>query len=204
MAGEPEGRRERRWREVHDRVYSAALELFLAQGFVATSYDEIAERADVARKTAFNHFPRKIDFIGEWGHRRRSQVESELRPDLAEDPDISVSLRHYFEQLTKINLAERPLTRRMFGAWRESGGPFDADIGDLAEVITRMIAQGQRLGQIRRDVEPRRAAVLLYSGYFGTLFDWVAGTDTESPFDLQDAMTFLLDTVLPRLSAPGQ
>jgi AcrR family transcriptional regulator len=64
MSGEPEGRRERRWREVHDRVYDAALELFLAQGFVATSYDEIAERADVARKTAFNHFPRKIDFIG--------------------------------------------------------------------------------------------------------------------------------------------
>jgi len=204
MAGEPEGRRERRWREVHDRVYSAALELFLAQGFVATSYDEIAERADVARKTAFNHFPRKIDFIGEWGQRRRSQVEGELRPDLAEDADISALLRHYFEQLTKINVAERPLTRRMFGAWRESGGPFDADIGDLAEVITRMITEGQRLGQIRRDIEPRRAAVLLYSGYFGTLFDWVAGTDTEPPFDLQDAMTFLLATVLPRLSAPGQ
>jgi AcrR family transcriptional regulator len=199
MSGEPEGRRERRWREVHDRVYDAALELFLVQGFVATSYDEIAERADVARKTAFNHFPHKTDFIGEWGQRRRSQVESELRPDLAEGADISALLRHYFEQLTKINMAERPLTRRMFGAWRESGGPFAIDVGELAWVVTGMITEGQRLGQIRRDVDPRRVSVLLYSGYFGTMFDWIAGTDEEPPFDLQDALTFLLDTVLPGL-----
>jgi len=199
MSGEPEGRRERRWREVHDRVYDAALELFLIQGFAATSYDEIAERADVARKTAFNHFPRKIEFISEWGQRRRSQVESELRPGVTEGADISALLRYYFEQLTKINVAERPLTRRMFGAWRESGGPFDADVGDQAGVINRMITEGQRLGQIRRDIEPRRASVLLYSGYFGTMFDWVAGTDEEPPFDLQDALTFLLDTVLPGL-----
>jgi len=66
-------------------------------------------------------------------------------------------------------------------------------------VINRMITEGQRLRQIRRDIEPRRASVLLYSGYFGTMFDWVAGTDEEPPFDLQDALTFLLDTVLPGL-----
>ena len=199
MSGEPEGRRERRWREVHDRVYDAALKLFLSQGFAASSYDEIAECADVARKTAFNHFPRKIDFIGEWGERRRIQVESTLRRDLAEGANTSVLLRHYFEQLTKINMDERPLTRRMFGAWREHGGPFDTDVGEMARLITRMLAEGQRLGQIRRDFDPRRAAVLLYSGYFGTLFDWVAGTDAEPPFDLQDALIFMLDTVLPGL-----
>lgn len=55
-----------RGHEVHDRVCDAALQLSLVPGFVATSYDEIAERADVARRTAFNHFPRKIDFISEW------------------------------------------------------------------------------------------------------------------------------------------
>jgi len=199
MAGEPDGRRERRWQEVHDRIYHAAVELFLAKGFLATSYDEIAERADVARKTAFNHYPRKRHFGAEWGHRRRSQAEGALRPDLAEGAETTVLLRHYFEQLAKINVAERPLTRRMLSAWRESGGPFDTDLGELAGVFTEMLADGQRRGQIRRDADPRRAATLLYSAYFGTLFDWIEGTDEDPPFDLQDAFTFLLDIVLPGL-----
>ena len=50
---------------------SAALELFAAQGFAATTIDQIAERADVARQTVLNHFPHKTDFARAWGQGRR-------------------------------------------------------------------------------------------------------------------------------------
>ncbi|HET9123579.1 MAG TPA: helix-turn-helix domain-containing protein [Solirubrobacteraceae bacterium] len=40
-----------RWRaRTHERLLSAALELFAAQGFAETTRDQIAERADVARR----------------------------------------------------------------------------------------------------------------------------------------------------------
>ena len=52
-------RRERRKREVHDRILEAAVERFEQSGFEGTKVDEICEAADVAQKTFFNHFPTK-------------------------------------------------------------------------------------------------------------------------------------------------
>ncbi|MFJ8097230.1 TetR/AcrR family transcriptional regulator [Streptomyces griseofuscus] len=61
---QPLGRRARSKIKMKERLYTAALELFAEQGYDQTSVDEIAERADVARGTFFNHFPRKEDLIG--------------------------------------------------------------------------------------------------------------------------------------------
>jgi len=52
-------RRERRKREVRGRILAAAVGLFDEHGFGATKVAEICERADVAHKTFFNHFPSK-------------------------------------------------------------------------------------------------------------------------------------------------
>ena len=52
-------RRERRKLEVRGRIVEAARDLFRAQGFSATRVTEICDRADVAEKTFFNHFPTK-------------------------------------------------------------------------------------------------------------------------------------------------
>ena len=52
-------RRERRRLEVRARILEAAGALFPSQGYRATTVVELAERADVAKKTLFNHFPTK-------------------------------------------------------------------------------------------------------------------------------------------------
>jgi TetR/AcrR family transcriptional regulator, cholesterol catabolism regulator len=57
--GERPGRRERKKLEVLTRIRAAALELFNEKGYEATTVEEIADRADVAKATFFNYFPRK-------------------------------------------------------------------------------------------------------------------------------------------------
>ena len=52
----PLSRRERRKREVRERIVEAGMKRF---GFEATTVDQIAEDADVAQKTFFNYFPTK-------------------------------------------------------------------------------------------------------------------------------------------------
>ena len=52
-------RRERRKREVHNRILEAAVALFDERGFTETAVVEICDRADIAHKTFFNHFPSK-------------------------------------------------------------------------------------------------------------------------------------------------
>ncbi len=191
-AAAPE-RRQRRWHQVHDRLYQAACELFLEKGYAGTSVDEIAERADVARKTAFNHFPRKRDFLGEWGSRRRRQVRAVLSPVLLADPKLEVVLRHYFAELATINLHQRALTICMSLGWRESGGPFDTDPHELVDVFRGFIADAVARGELSDAVNPSHLGTVLYSSYFGLLFDWCEGTVDTPPFDLHEAFTHLLD-----------
>lgn len=53
------GRRDRKRRATRDALRVAALELFEQRGYSATTIDDITERADVARRTFFRHFPSK-------------------------------------------------------------------------------------------------------------------------------------------------
>jgi AcrR family transcriptional regulator len=188
-------RRQKRWLQLHDAIYDAACELFLEADFESTSVDQIAERADVARKTAFNHFPRKRDFISEWGKRRRQQVGAALSDELLAQPRLDVVLRHYFAELAALNISSRPLTIRMLMGWREHGGPFDADPHALADVFERFVAAAVERGEVTDGIPPRHVATMLYSSYFGLLYDWCAGTDAEPPFDLELAFVKTVDMV---------
>ena len=58
-------RRERRVREVHDRIVGAAMERFATHGVEAVTVDEICQDADIAQKTFFNHFPTKQHLMRE-------------------------------------------------------------------------------------------------------------------------------------------
>lgn len=57
------GSRSRRHSVPHARLRSAALELFLASGYEATTVDLIAQRAGMSRRTFFRHFSSKEDVI---------------------------------------------------------------------------------------------------------------------------------------------
>src|ERR1700752_4118801 len=54
---------DRRKQEVRDRILGAAFDLFLVQGVSTTTIEEICERADVANRTFFNHFPTRQDMM---------------------------------------------------------------------------------------------------------------------------------------------
>jgi len=62
---DPPSRRERRVRELHERILAAAVELFEARGVESVKVDDICASADIAQKTFFNHFPTKQHLVRE-------------------------------------------------------------------------------------------------------------------------------------------
>ncbi|GAA3213815.1 TetR/AcrR family transcriptional regulator [Microbacterium terregens] len=193
--------RQRRWHEAHDRLYDAACELFMQSGYIGTSMEEIADRAHMVRKTAFNHFPRKRDFINEWGRRRREQVLSALSPELMSDASIEVVLRHYFAELSAVNLEQRALTICMSAGWREQGGPFDTDPHELLDVFRGFLTDAKERGEIAASVDVAQMGTVLYSSYFGILYEWCKGSESEPPFDLKVAYARMLDVIWAGLHA---
>lgn len=59
----PAGLRQRKRAETHARIQSEAMRLFIANGFDATTLDEIAGAADVSRRSLFHYFASKEEIV---------------------------------------------------------------------------------------------------------------------------------------------
>ena len=91
-------RRERRKQEVHGRILDAAVELFESNGFEGTTVDRICERADVAQKTFFNHFPTKQHLIRELAHGIVDEFHAQIEAARKLEGTTAERIDHFFER----------------------------------------------------------------------------------------------------------
>ncbi|MGY4647173.1 TetR/AcrR family transcriptional regulator [Mycobacterium sp. URHB0021] len=186
-------RRARRKQQTRERIVDAAIELFIAQGYDATTVDQIAAAADVARGTFFNHFPGKEDVTHAWIDRRRDEIHDCIAA--ASAPHAVARIVEGLQAATALydsdSVARRPMTR----IWIRCGGPFGAGHGQTAESIRAVLDEGRQAGQLRKDLDIGAAAFLLQDSFIGALCRWAA-TDTDS---LEQHVQPTLDLVVPVL-----
>jgi len=92
-------RRERRVREVHDRIVTAAMELFESRGVESVKVDEICDAADIAQKTFFNHFPTKQHLMREIAEAFLRDLLGILAAARAEGGSTAQQLERFFSKL---------------------------------------------------------------------------------------------------------
>lgn len=194
--GPPPSRRTRGRTERRDRMFEAAVELFVEQGFDETSMDDIAERAGLARTTVFNHFPRKVAFLEEWTLRRRQRAAQSFKGSDRTRRSARTLLGNYFAALAEVNLETRvetsaimPLGVRQTDILLDH--PLSRDLAALIEDADTALAPSATPTQVGR---------LLALGYFSAVTRWVA-VEPE-PFDLAAELAAILDTVLDGALAP--
>lgn len=180
-------RRGRHRQQRRDSVYQAAVDLFMAQGYDNTTMDEIAERADVARGTVFNHFPRKVQFLHEWGARRRQRAEDAIRLERLETRSTREILSRYMRELAILNEETREETIALMTATMHETNILDNP--HLVHEIASYVRRGQKVGEVRDEIDAERVGVLLATGYFATLNHWTN----------IDAQTFLLGPALEQM-----
>ncbi|MFD6529332.1 TetR/AcrR family transcriptional regulator [Streptomyces sp. NPDC060184] len=196
---QPVGRRARNKQRVRDRLYSSALEVIMEKGYDHASVDEIAERADVARGTFFNYFPRKEDLIGAWAEQRRESIKAavgETAP--AHCPSAQSQLAQYMKALGRINDAEEDLTVAMLTAWVRAGRPLFED-PHLAKLFEVVVENGQKTGEFSRNVSAERVSHALRDLYLGALYEWARSSPASRhpPLEhrLQEIVTLLVDGI---------
>jgi AcrR family transcriptional regulator len=189
-----EDRRARSRRELRERIEAAALELFVTQGYRATTMDQIAEHADTARRTLFNHFPRKRDILDIWSDRRRERLSSMFDAETQATVSAGERLAQQFDALATVNTDDPALAKVIvvgrlaeMGALEESFPVFDA------------LQQGVALGQERGEFSDRAPAdavgEVLTSCYLDALQRWVF-TEASASFDLAENLRVKLDLIL--------
>jgi AcrR family transcriptional regulator len=182
------GRREQQRERMRQRLLAAALELFEAQGFDATTIDQIADRADVARQTVLNHYPAKKDFVAAWGERRRHELAA-LEGEPAES--ARDGLHRVMSALAEINVREERLTRQL-REQRIVPQP-------IPHAMFQILREGRERGEIAGWVDPQVAAEIVAAVYFDTLSRWLI--DEEPGFDLRQQLNSRVDLLLDGLAA---
>jgi AcrR family transcriptional regulator len=185
----PTSRRERQREQIRARILDTALELFAAQGYEATSVDQIADRADLARRTVFNHFPRKRDMLAAWAVDRRALTAALLDDDHVRRTPARQQLELQIETLARANEENPQLARALALGWLAEMAAFDTPF-PVFDSFTDSVRLGQERGEFQDSVPPETVAELLSSCYMDTLHRWL----------LTDGVPALLPALRAKLS----
>lgn len=205
----PDGRRARRKIELQERILRAALGLFERQGFLATTVEQVTEAADVGKGTFFNYFPSKEHVLAGFGDMQLAKVQAAV----VEAEDKQRRTHDILEGLIYA-LAEEPgrsqaLVRSLLVANLSSESVRKLLRGKLARgqrFLARIIAHGQRRGEIDARPRPASLARAFQQTFIGTLFLW----SVFPPSNLKDWLAPAFDVFWsgvsagPRMAKPVQ
>jgi len=174
----PSGRRERRRAGTLDHVARTAAGLFEAQGYDATTMEQIAAAADIAKGTLYNHFPTKEAVLAHWMHQTLAEDAPRLRAALELPGSFEEKLTRLFAESAQWMQAHRPWLLPYF---RHRFLHIDSEVGaaraqpprDLAAVFAWLIALAQQGGTLRADLDAEHLAALLHQLYFAALMRWL-------------------------------
>jgi AcrR family transcriptional regulator len=205
----PAPRRERKKQEARRRIYEAAFALFLEKGYDATTVDEIAERADVAKGTVFNYFPRKTFFLAALAEHWTAKVEDVLGPPDAWKGSARDQLARLFRVLADLGARSPSLARlaffeslRYMHALVEDRLPEAEPVRRFQAMTRAVIRRGQEAGEIRADVRVEDAASLIESAFHRTLAHWLAAGGSRA--SLHRDFAGKLDIVFAGIARPAR
>jgi AcrR family transcriptional regulator len=168
-------RRERKKRAVRERLLAEAQRLFLARGVAAVSAAEIAEAADVAAGTFFNHFPTKDALVGELAAGVLAPLARCLEPAPSAPPPAERAAAFFAEAAGVLGRARAESGELLVALLRASAvGEAALDPGArLRRAWSQLLFESQRRGEVRCEGEAAFLAELVVGAFSASLLHWL-------------------------------
>ena len=202
-----QGRRERKKEETRRRITLAALELFHEKGFDATTVDEITERADVAKGTFFNYFPRKESVLQALSEEWMEQAEEHA---VRHGRTAAERVLAVFGGAAEAYGQDRVLARMLVRVSMERMVCPEPDVArtGLHRIVVEAIRDGQARGEFRPELAPDEVFGVVASVFMGTLLWWVGGGPHQevvqrSTLTLHDAVERQLSIIFDGIRLPA-
>jgi len=192
-------RRERKKQETRLQLIKAALRLFREHGYDATTVEQIADAADVAKGTFFNYFKTKeaiLPTLIEW---RLQALQDALAPEQGAPASpvarIKLALRLVADDPL---LSDHALARRMFALVQRRHS--DAQFGQpLVQLFAEQVRQAQDAGEIRAKLDTVYLACVICALFFQQMMIWHRG---YRPAPLPEALDAAVDLLLDGIAGP--
>lgn len=180
-------------------VLEAAERLFVAEGFAATSLDDVAREAGFSKGAVYSNFAGKTDLVFAVVEERFARLAGELRTSVEAEEDALGQLaavgRWYERYLQEEAGWARSLPELAAIAAQddEARHRFTALLADIEQTVAQLVANQQRTLGIRFGLAPEVVASLVVA--------LVVGLTVRSLHDL-DSPPELFNAALPRLLMP--
>lgn len=189
--------RTRRRDETRRKIFEAAVGLIAEQGFTATTVDEIAERAGVAKGTVFYNFASKSALyeellrygVGLLARESRAAIEG-LPPKDAIAALVGAQLSYIqrYRAFAQLLLAEMWRTNR---EWQQTILVVREEaIGVIADVLEA----GVKSGDFPAEMDPRISASALFGAGLVVALDWLLFSPERPVEEVQAGLLAVLRT----------
>jgi AcrR family transcriptional regulator len=182
---------ERRKQASRTRILDAALALFRAQGVEGTTIEEICERADVATRTFFNHFPKRDDMV-------RALALSRLRglAAILADRD-TLDLVAFFDEIADYLEASGEAYRELVGTMLALSRSGTDRSGELYGSFLAVIKNGVARGDVTTKHDPQTLTDIVLGTLTAVLMNWTADESYSIRSGLHDSAVALADLLTP-------
>jgi AcrR family transcriptional regulator len=185
-------RRNRRREETERRIIEAAIALLQKRPVAEITVEEITEAADVAKGTFFNYFSSKEQVTLAAARLKREEFVAMTRA-AADVEDVRGFLRDFTHGFLDQPKRTPTLIRNILGGALGTNAtvfPFQSMMLTFRAGLTAIMRNGQKRGQIRRDIPAEKLAAAFQQCLFGTQAIWAI---EPHPDDIHQRIDLILE-----------
>jgi TetR/AcrR family transcriptional regulator, fatty acid metabolism regulator protein len=184
-------------------LLDAAVRVFAAKGFHASRVGDIATEAGVAHGLLYHYFRSKEEVLETVFRDTWSALVDETRRIEASDQPLREQLRLFARIYLGSWLSTPDLVRVLVREVARGPGVGSrvAEIGELFELLRRIIENGQARGEVRADIDATLAAWALYGAHEEILTGWVIGGLPGDEAEVDKAVATIVEIAYRGLAA---
>lgn len=181
----------------HD-IIIAAMEMLRTESVSRLTTRELAKAVGIAQPTLFLHFGNKTQVLIALVDHVQAQLQQGLQSQNLGAMTPVERLRTVIRFHLKFIQRQPGIPRLLFSEEMQTGDPALRErihglIGYFLEFLSTQIGEGQRLGELRPDLDPQQSACLLVASVQGLAFRWIL---SEFRFVLEEQADLMITTFL--------
>jgi AcrR family transcriptional regulator len=190
--------RSRRRADTRQRLYEAAVELIAEQGFSATTVDDIALRAKVAKGTVYYNFKSKNDLFEELLRHGIGLLTDAFRTAVAGLPPreaVGALVRTQLEYIRRYRAFAQLLLSEMWRTNREWHQTLILLREQAIGVIAETLRAGVDAGELPKELDVRVASAALFGVGLVVAVDWLVFQPERPIEDVEESLLAIVRRV---------
>ncbi len=181
------------------KIFEVAGRLFKEKGFENTTVDEITSEAQIGKGTFFNYFPTKTDLLRYFEELKEEQIHDIIKNETMHNIPTREKIKNIMVITAKSYENNKEFTKLFFFEHIKYSGSRTLEEGSIqrsSKFLSYLLKEGVRKGEVRSDIDLKKAAEILSAVFFMSFVDWLRSErDYHFSEDISDRVDMIFDGI---------